>query len=401
MAHSSLNQYLQQLENALNRRDGPTAAELLSFKHPHIANPKLQRLDNPEGQCEQWFDQPYDEMIAAHLKCIQCVANHDFVEAYAYQSVVVQSFNKIFQSHKDDNWALPIMYGVTLDLRLFANSADTQLAKRGKCKPGEKLEKAADTLMGCFRICAADSRASVEESKKWGMLYLVNQLFKIYFKTNNLQLCKPLIRAIDSSSFKDQFSISQRVTYRYYVGRKAMFDSDFKSAEEFLTFAFQRCHRASRQNKRLILIYLLPVKMLLGQMPKVKLLQKYDLMQFANVARAVIEGNLKLLNSAIETHEAFFAKCGVYLIVDKLKIITYRNLFKKVYMITKSFQLSIDKFMVVLTYLELEDVDSAEVECILANLIYQGYIKGYISHQHQKLVVSKQNPFPPLASFLC
>ena len=24
----------------------------------------------------------------------------------------------------------------------------------------------------------------------------------------------------------------------------------------------------------------------------------------------------------------------------------------------------------------------------------QSYIKGYISHQHQKLVVSKQNPFP-------
>lgn len=28
----------------------------------------------------------------------------------------------------------------------------------------------------------------------------------------------------------------------------------------------------------------------------------------------------------------------------------------------------------------------------------QGHIKGYISHQHQKLVVSKQNPFPPLST---
>ena len=32
--------------------------------------------------------------------------------------------------------------------------------------------------------------------------------------------------------------------------------------------------------------------------------------------------------------------------------------------------------------------------------VLQGYIKGYISHQHQKLVVSKQNPFPALTSFL-
>jgi hypothetical protein len=33
-----------------------------------------------------------------------------------------------------------------------------------------------------------------------------------------------------------------------------------------------------------------------------------------------------------------------------------------------------------------------------ANLIYEGKIKGYISQQHQKLVVSKATPFPPLAS---
>ena len=42
----------------------------------------------------------------------------------------------------------------SLGLILF--KADAQLAKKGKGKPGEKLEKAADTLMGCFRVCAAD-----------------------------------------------------------------------------------------------------------------------------------------------------------------------------------------------------------------------------------------------------
>ena len=29
------------------------------------------------------------------------------------------------------------------------------------------------------------SRAAIEDSKKWGMLNIVNQLFKIYFKVNN------------------------------------------------------------------------------------------------------------------------------------------------------------------------------------------------------------------------
>ncbi len=75
------------------------------------------------------------------------------------------------------------------------------------------------------------SRTSLEYSKKWGTLALVNQLMKIYFKVtlppschiynrvlstqiNKLHLCKPLVRAIDSSDIKDQFSMADLVTYK-------------------------------------------------------------------------------------------------------------------------------------------------------------------------------------------
>jgi hypothetical protein len=37
-----------------------------------------------------------------------------------------------------------------------------------------------------------------------------------------------------------------------------------------------------------------------------------------------------------------------------------------------------------------------EVECLVANLIYRGYVKGYISHSKRVLVLSKANPFPAL-----
>ncbi|XP_047707503.1 PCI domain-containing protein 2 isoform X5 [Prionailurus viverrinus] len=264
------------------------------------------------------------------------------------------------------------MYAVALDLRIFANNADQQLVKKGRSKVGDMLEKAAELLMSCFRVCASDTRAGIEDSKKWGMLFLVNQLFKIYFKINKLHLCKPLIRAIDSSNLKDDYSTAQRVTFRYYVGRKAMFDSDFKQAEEYLSFAFEHCHRSSQKNKRMILIYLLPVKMLLGHMPTIELLRKYHLMQFAEVTKAVSEGNLLLLNEALTKHETFFIRCGIFLILEKLKIITYRNLFKKVYLLLRTHQLSLDAFLVALKFMRVEDVDIDEVQCILANLIYMG-----------------------------
>ncbi|NWR46150.1 PCID2 protein, partial [Regulus satrapa] len=377
------------VQEAIETRDGTFCAELVSFKHPHVANPRLQ-LPSPEEKCQQVLESPYDEMFAAHLRCTYAVANHDFVEAYKCQTVI---YTVILFSR-----ALPIMYSVALDLRIFANNADQQLVKKGKSKVGDMLEKAAELLMSCFRVCASDTRAGIEDSKKWGMLFLVNQLFKIYFKINKLHLCKPLIRAIDSSNLKEEYSMAQRVTYKYYVGRKAMFDSDFKQAEEYLSFAFEHCHRSSQKNKRMILIYLLPVKMLLGHMPTVQLLKKYDLMQFAEVTKSVSEGNLLLLNDALTKHETFFIRCGIFLILEKLKIITYRNLFKKVYLLLKTHQLSLDAFLIALKFMQVDDVDIDEVQCILANLIYLGHIKGYISHQHQKLVVSKQNPFPPLST---
>jgi len=98
-----------------------------------------------------------------------------------------------------------MMYAVCLDLRKLAAKADGQLRKEAKgTKPGATLEKAAEHMMSCFRTCALDSKSGEDVTKRWGMLNIVNQLFKIYFKVNKLHLCKPLIRAIESSPLKDR-----------------------------------------------------------------------------------------------------------------------------------------------------------------------------------------------------
>jgi hypothetical protein len=59
------------------------------------------------------------------------------------------------------------------------------------------------------------------------------------------------------------------------------------------------------------------------------------------------------------------------------------------------------------------DADADEVECILANMIYkvgvasrssiwlmfkQNYVKGYLSHAQQKIVLSQKTPFPPITA---
>ena len=53
---------------------------------------------------------------------------------------------------------------------------------------------------------------------------------------------------------------------------------------------------------------------------------RYDLLEFSQVVQAVKDGNLLMLNEALDKNEKFFIRCGIFLILEKLKIITYRYL---------------------------------------------------------------------------
>jgi len=225
----SAQSYLDQVGTALNDFNAEDVSRLLSFNDSHVSNTRLQ-IEYPEDICQRFIQiSHYDELFAAHLRGCWALAAQDYKQVFACQISAVQSFVKALQADKDDNWALPVMYTLILDLRFVAKKMDNKSKTRNK--QTEIFEKAAETIMSCFRVCGSDGRASLDVSKKWGMLFLVNQLFNIYFRIGKLHLCKPLIRAIESSNIKDRFTLSQRVTYKYFVGRKAMFDSDFKTGQ--------------------------------------------------------------------------------------------------------------------------------------------------------------------------
>lgn len=288
------------------------------------------------------------------------------------------------------------MYTTCLDLRLLALKCEST---KTSAKRGQVMEKAAECFMSCFRVCAADNRTEERDTKRIGMLHLVNQMFKAYFRMNKLHLCKPLIRAIDSLSFKDSFPLAQQVTYKYFVGRKAMYDSDYKTSEECLSFAFKHCPRKCWKNIYLVLIYLVPVKMLLGHMPRKQTMEKFNVPQFYELACALKQGNIRAFDATMQKYESFFINTGIYIIVEKLKIIAYRCLFKKVYLLLETHQIDLQKFLDALIFAGEDDMTIDETHCLVANLIADGKIKGYISYQHNKLVVSKTtSPFPPLSS---
>ncbi|VDN32232.1 unnamed protein product [Gongylonema pulchrum] len=106
-------------------------------------------------------------------------------------------------------------------------------------------------------------------------------------------------------------------------------------------------------------------------MPSSDLLKRYQLEQFASVVESVKDGNLKKLDETLVKNERFFVECGIFLMLEKLKIIAFRNLFKKVACICATNQIPYDAFICALRWLGIGDLDEDELECILANLIVE------------------------------
>ena len=134
-------------------------------------------------------------------------------------------------------------------------------------------------------------------------------------------------------------------------------------------------------------------------LPKEHLLKKHGLDSLAPLVAAVKSGDLKTFNDELAKNMMAFVRTGTFLLLEKVKILVYRNLFKKIYLVqNKSTQLKLHLFQKAFAWLGCP-TDMDEVECILATLIFKGLLKGYISHQKQTLVLSKKDPFPAAAVF--
>lgn len=411
---------------AVEQRDGRALAAVLDADAR--AEPLASQLRSRSAElgplCSRALPEPFDELVACRLRAAGASAGRRYAEAFAQQEACLSAFHRVFQESGAD-WLLPALHVVDRAIRRLALQADAQLRARGE--KADRLQEAARILNRSFTITITD-RAALEGSKKWGALDVINELFKVYFKMNNLRLCTNLIRAVDGTGFPpfDDFPMAQKVTYKYYVGRLSMLNANFtqvrrvrplarpraaphpplrppratcacRQAEEQLMYAFAHCPRESVRNKRQCLLYLVPTRLVLGKLASAGLLAKYSLGHYTPLCAAVSSGDLRAFNAHKEAHQSLYIQQGVYLIVERAKTIVYRNLFRKLHGLISSNRLSLVAMAAALTAAGAE-VDVDELECILANLIYLNYVKGYISHQKRFLVVSAKDPFPALSA---
>ena len=177
-----------------------------------------------------------------------------------------------------------------------------------------------------------------------------------------------------------------------------LLNNDFSEAKHELKKAFQLCHRDQHQNKQRILRYLVPVEMTYGKFPTPKMLEQYDLTEYQEVIDACLSGNMVALEDSLEKNCEQFINSGVFTVIEKLRMMTLRNFIKKVTQAinaTPVLQLhgKQNHVNLQLLYRPLQkwdpELDLDELECLIANLMGSGLLRGYISHERRILVLSK------------
>jgi hypothetical protein len=68
-------------------------------------------------------------------------------------------------------------------------------------------------------------------------------------------------------------------------------------------------HHTAQGNVRRILRYLIPAKMLLGELPSDRLLEAYHLQEYRELKQALQAGDVGLLNKALQVRGAAWSPC--------------------------------------------------------------------------------------------
>jgi hypothetical protein len=108
---------------------------------------------------------------------------------------------------------------------------------------------------------------------------------------------------------------------------------------------------------------------------------------------------LELFDSQFVEQEKILIKWGTWLVVERARILVVRQLFRKIWTILdRPSRITIDVFKrgVEVSMNAMVEVD--EVCCLVVNLIDKGYMKGYLSHEKQTVVLSNKDPFPAIKS---
>ncbi|CAN6624600.1 hypothetical protein TRVA0_010S00386 [Trichomonascus vanleenenianus] len=417
-----------ELNAAVKRQDGIAVARLLSITNVGIVQIAQSTNEASVNRdiTSKFRDALWGDIAVAYWRvAVQVGSKQDLVGAYTAQNVLLTIANRA--AEKTDNWVLPVLYTIAKELRQIAVMADKQLSSNDHKVEEAMLEKATRTINRSFTICLNDRNTELSESKTWGTYFFVGELFKVYFRLGNHSLAKSVVKVLNSKE-KDlpplaEFPKAYIVTFLYYLGVLHFIDENYKKAEDKLGEALRLCHRNAAANRESILTYLIPAKIMAsGALPRAEYLAKHYpkahrlFTEPDGIVESLRAGDVSAFDSAVARRRDILVRKSLYLCTERLRVLAALRLLRKVHhahgagnrVPTSWFAAGLRLKGYFEDPLALEDEPQEtedpmadmldETEALIATLMAQGRIKGYISHDRRTVVLSNSTPFPPAST---
>ncbi|KAG6910800.1 hypothetical protein DXG01_007689 [Tephrocybe rancida] len=410
--------FMSQLNDALLAENGLNLAYLLRPTSPHGKDLVKEFRNNPMRATftpyEGAMQSPWDEIAIQYVLTCGHIAKRRPGEAFREQSQLVSLFLRFFTENR--GWTLQALFSILRDLRdlafdvtpgsprvlvqcLILLQADTHATYNGK--KSECMEDAARTIAKAFGNCMTDRTSPPDQSRKWGVYYVVGLVLKCYFRVKRISLSKNVLRALDANTdipALHLFPRSHQVTYRYYLGMLSFLNEEYVKSEQELTLAFYNCYTGAHSNQQRILTYLIALRILKGHLPSAELMHRFPVLNelYAPFIEAIRVGDVAGYDRALERSERRLVDLSLWLTLEKARELCVRGLFRRVWVSTeKSTRIPISMFT---SSLKISGIDASpdEAECLVANMIYRGFMRGYISHEKQMVVLAQTNAFPRL-----
>ncbi|SCV02884.1 LAMI_0H03752g1_1 [Lachancea mirantina] len=315
--------------------------------------------------------------------------------------------------------------GQELDRRAKEESITANKKKKVKGDLEEEtfLEKCVRTIHTSFKLCLNDRNPDFQRNKKWGVYYFINIEFKIYQQLGNRDMVRNLVKVIASRVSELpapekalRSHRSQLITYLYYLGEHyGCHEGDYRRGFEYLQRAWLGCpanaSQMSRQTDKIVAL-LVPFALLASHWyPDMSALAQYHprvALLYAPLIKSVLNGDLREFDKWLAANEMFLMRRNLYVATVLIRQLVLLKLIKTTRAGFKDPAASVvplASFVAAIRYsakhshvTHITDDDHDETECLLADLIARGYVRGYLSHANRVIVLSKSNPFPKLVS---
>ena len=178
-------------------------------------------------------------------------------------------------------------------------------------------------------------------------------------------------RIIYSNKIYGEISDRHIDNFLFQKGKYSLINENFSQAEQ----CFLKIKIRSKGQRKLVMRYLIPCRIFLGKLYQ-PTQPDTDFPEYNQIIDSIKTADFDTYDQLSKKYQKLWLKRGIYLLMDRVRIILWRTLIKRL------FQLMGNK-------IELQAIEKAvklrggseslnECICIVANLVYEGYIKGYI-----------------------